>query len=136
VQTNLHLVVSELLAIAALCDDGAARVERLGPRLETTTLVFTSELHAIHELLYNPQRAPDEPVLGAILANLSSALNTLGEVLTCLPDSLRSSPALKIGLQSVSALANNICADCVPQVYAPTLTAWMDRIQQAAGTIT
>jgi hypothetical protein len=135
VQTNLHLVVSELLAIAVLCDDGAARLERLAPRLETTTLVFTSELHAIHELLYNPRWMPDEAVLGAILANLASALNTLGEVLTCLPLSLRHSPALSTGLQTLSALANDICADCVPQVYAPALTAWMDRIQQAARAI-
>jgi len=135
VQTNLHLVVSELLAIAVLCDDGAARVERLGPRLETTTLVFTSELHAVHELLYKPQQAPDEPVLGAILANLASALNTLGEVLRCLPTNLHESPALVTGLQTLNALANDICAECVPQVYAPTLTIWMDRIQQAARSI-
>ncbi|HJU11527.1 MAG TPA: potassium channel family protein [Candidatus Binataceae bacterium] len=135
VQTNLHLVVSELLAISALCDDGTSRVERLAPRLETTTLVFTSELYAIHELLYNPKRAPNEPVLGAILANLSSALNTLGEVLLCLPQNLRNSPALGTGLQTLSALANDVCADCVPQVYAPSLRAWMDRIQQAAHTL-
>ena len=135
VQTNLHLVVSELLAIAVLCDDGAARVERLSPRLETTTLVFTSELHAIHELLYNPQQAPEESVLGAILANLASALNTLSEVLHSLPNNLRQSPALETGLQTLSALAIDICADCVPQVYAPALTMWMDRIQQAARTI-
>jgi hypothetical protein len=132
VQTNLHLVVSELLAIAVLCEDGTARPERLAPRLETTTMVFTSELHTVHGLLYNPSEAPDEPVFGAILANLASALNTLGEVLLCLPDDLRKSPALKTGLQNMSALANDICADCVPQVYAPALTVWMDRIQQAA----
>ena len=135
VQTNLHLVVSELLAIALMCDDGAARVERLAPRLETTTLVFASELHAVHELLYKPQQAPDEPVLGAILANLASALNTLGEVLRCLPTNLHESPALVTGLQTLNALANDICAECVPQVYAPTLTIWMDRIQQAARSI-
>ena len=135
VQTNLHLVVSELLAIAMLYDDGAARLERLAPRLETTTLVFTSELRAVHELLYNPQEAPEESVLGAILANLASALNTLSEVLHSLPNNLRQAPALETGLQTLSALANDICADCVPQVYAPALTAWMDRIQQAARTI-
>ncbi len=135
VQTNLHLVVSELLAIAAACDDGAARLERVGPRLETTTLVFASELRAIHGLLYNPQRAPEEPVLGAILANLASALNTLGEVLLCLPHSLRRSPTLEGGLRTLSALSQDICAECVPQVYAPALTVWMDRIQEAARTI-
>jgi hypothetical protein len=135
VRTNLHLVVSELLAIAAICDDGAALVERLGPRLETTTLVFTGELRTVHKLLYNPQQAPDEPVLDAILANLASALNTLHEVLLCLPSNLRKSPVLEAGLRTLSALANDICADCVPQVYAPALTMWMDRIQQAARTI-
>jgi hypothetical protein len=135
VQTNLHLVVSELLAIAVLCDDGAARLERVGPRLETTTLVFSSELHAIHELLYNPRWMPDEAVLGAILANLGSALNTLGEVLSCLPYNLRSSAALRTGLQTVSILASEICANCVPPVYAPALTEWMDRIQQASRRI-
>jgi hypothetical protein len=135
VQANLHLVVSELLAIATLCDDGAARVERLGPRLETTTLVFTSELRTVHRLLYNPHNAPDESVLGAILANLASALNTLNAVLLCLPSNLRKSPVLEAGLRTLSALANDICADCVPQVYAPALTMWMDRIQQAARTI-
>jgi potassium channel LctB len=135
IQTNLHLVVSELLAISALCDDGVARVERLGPRLESTTLVFTSDLHAIHELLYNPHRVPNEAVLSAILANLASALNMLHELLGCLPLNLRTSPVLKAGLKTLSAHANDICADCVPQVYAPALRAWMDRIQQTARTI-
>ena len=135
VQANLHLVVSELLAIATLCDDGATRVERLGPRLETTTLVFTSELRTVHRLLYNPHQAPDEPVLGAILANLAAALNTLHDVLLSIPSNLRRSPGLESGLRTLSALAYDICADCVPQVYAPTLTLWMDKIQQAARTI-
>jgi hypothetical protein len=73
--------------------------------------------------------------LGAILANLASALNTLGEVLLCLPYNLRKSPVLETGLQTLSALTNDICADCVPQVYAPALTARMDKIQQPARTI-
>jgi hypothetical protein len=134
VQTNLHLVVSELLAIATLCDDGATRVAKLGPRLETTTLVFVSELHTVHALLFNPQQAPEEAVLGAILANLASALNTLGEVLRCLPHDLRT-PALETALRTLSSLASEICAECVPQVYAPALTVWMDRIQEAAHAI-
>jgi hypothetical protein len=135
IQTNLHLVVSELLAFTAMCDDGSVRVERLGPRLETTTLVFASELRTIHRLLYNPQQAPDEPVLGVILANLASALKMLHEVLPCLPDNLRQSPGLADGLRTLATLSQDICADCVPQVYAPALTVWMDRIQEVARTI-
>jgi hypothetical protein len=103
--------------------------------LETTTLVFTSELRTVHKLLYNPHQAPDEPVLGAILANLASALDSLNQVLLCLPANFRKSPVLESGLRTLSALANEICADCVPQVYAPALTMWMDRIQQVARTI-
>jgi ion channel len=135
VQTNLHLVVSELLAISALSDDGAARLGRLGPRLETTTLVFASELRTIHGLLYNPQQAPDGPVLGAILANLASALKTLGEVLLSLSHHVPRSQTLESELRTLSELSQEICADCVPQVYAPALTVWMDRIQEAARTI-
>jgi hypothetical protein len=135
VQTNLHLVVSELLAIAVLSQERGAQAEPLGLRLETTTLVFNSELRAVHELLYRPQQAPEEPVLGAILAALAAALNTLGEVLQRLPATVRKSPMLETGLRNLSGLANEICANCVPQVYAPELTVWMDRIQQAAHAI-
>jgi hypothetical protein len=135
VQTNLHLVLSELLAIAAVCNDNAMPVERFAPRFESVTLIFAGELRTVHALLYNPQRALDEQVLGAILANLASALNTLGEVLVCLPNTLHRSSTLEGGLRTLSALAEDICAECVPPVYAPALTVWMDRIQQAARTI-
>src|SRR5262249_1255386 len=136
VQTNLHLVVSELLAVGAACDNGAAQLTRLGPRLESTALVFAGELRAIHHLLYEPQEAPDELALSAILTNLSSALNTLREVLVGLPQSLGRSPILDDALRTISMLAQEICADCVPQVYAPGLRILMDRIQQTARTIT
>jgi Ion channel len=134
-QTNLHLVVSELLAIGAALDDGAPRTPRIKRRLESTTLVFVGELRAIHHLLYAPQQAPDEPVLGAILANLSSALNIMREVLLELPSTIGGSSTLEDTLRTVSSLAQEICADCVPQVYAPELKIWMDRVQQAARTI-
>jgi len=135
VQTDLHLVLSELLAIAAASSDGAAGVERLAPRLESATLIFAGELRTVHALLYNPQRTADEPVLGAILANLASALSTLGEVLLRLPPALRRSETLESGLRTLTTLAEDICADCVPPGYAPALTVWMDRIQETARTI-
>lgn len=134
-QTNLHLVVSELLAIGAAFDDGAHATPRIAWRLESTTLVFVGELRAIHHLLYAPPDAPDEPVLAAILANLSSALNIMREVLLELPSSIGRSPTLEDALKTVSSLAQEICADCVPQVYAPELKSWMDRVQQTALTI-
>jgi hypothetical protein len=135
VQTNLHLVLSELQAIATLCDEGTIQPQRVGARLESAVLVFGVELRAIHALLYSPQRAPEEAVLEAILVGLASALRTLGEVMTCLPSGFVRSPTLDSALKNIGALAEDICAECVPQVYAVALTVWMDRIQETARKI-
>ncbi len=132
VQTNLHLVLSELQSIAMLCDEGVAQPQRVGVRLESAVLVFGGELRAIHSLLYSPQRAPEEAVLEAILIALASALRTLSDVLTCLPLGFDRAPTLQSALGNIRALADDICAECVPQVYAPSLAMWMDRVQEAA----
>ena len=135
VQTNLHLVLSELQSIATLCDGGATQPQRVGARLESAVLVFGGELRAIHSLLYSPQHAPEEAVLEAILIALASALRTLSDLLTCLPPDFDRTPTLQNALRNICALAGDICAECVPQVYAPSLTTWMDRIQEIARKI-
>ncbi len=135
VQTNLHLVLSELQAISGECDNGVVQPARVGVRLESAALVFAGELRAIHALLFNPQSAPEEQVLEAILIALASALGTLSEFMTCLPTGVARSPALNGALGRISGLASDICGDCVPQVYAPALTAWMDQIQRTASRI-
>jgi len=135
VQTNLHLVLSELQSIATLCDEGVAHPQRVGARLESAVLVFGGELRAIHSLLYSPQRAPAEAVLEAILIALASAMRTLYDLLACLPVDFDRSPALQHALRNICALADDVCAECVPQVYAPGLTVWMDRIQETARKI-
>ncbi len=135
VQTNLHLVLSELQSIAMLCDEGVTQPQRVAARLESAVLVFGGELRAIHSLLYSPQRAPGEAVLEAILVALGSALRTLSDVMTCLPAGLDRSPTLQNALRNIRALADDICAECVPQVYAPGLTVWMDRVQETARKI-
>lgn len=132
VQTSLHLVLSELQAIAVMCADGTARPERVGPRLESAALVFASELRAIHDLLYRPQWAPPEQVLGAILAGLAASMRELSELLTCLPPGLHRSSTLQSALATLARLADEICGHCVPHAYAPALTVWMDRIQELA----
>lgn len=135
VQTNLHLVLSELQSIAMLCDEGVTQPQRVAARLESAVLVFGGELRAIHSLLYSPQRAPGEAVLEAILVALGSALRTLSDVITCLPAGLDRSPTLQSALRNIRALADDICADCVPQVFAPGLAKWMDRVQETARGI-
>lgn len=135
VQTNLHLVLSELQAIAAMCNDGAVRPERVGTRLESAALVFAGELRAIHDLLYRPQQMPEEPVLGAILASLAAALRELSDLLGCIPSGATRSSTFDTTLRTMARLANEICGECVPRAYAPALTVWMDRIQQTARTI-
>ena len=95
VQTNLHLVLSELQSISTLCDEGVTQPQRVGARLESAVLVFGGELRAIHSLLYSPQRAPEEAVLEAILVALASAVRTLSDLLTCLPPDFDRSPTLQ-----------------------------------------
>ena len=135
VQTNLHLVLSELQAIATMCDDGTVRPERVSVRLESAAMVFAGELRAIHDLLYRPQRAPAEPVLEAILAALAGAFRELTELLACLPTTFVRSTTLDGSLRIMARLADEICGECVPHAYAPALTMWMDRVQEAARRI-
>jgi hypothetical protein len=135
VQTNLHLVISELQSIATLCDDPDARLDRMGSRYESAVLVFAGELRAIHQLLYQPRNAAPEPILEAILVSLASALGTLIELIACTPGGFARSAALDGALTTISELAQDICAECVPQVYAPALTVWMDRIQLTARKV-
>ena len=135
VQTNLHLCLSDFLAIAMICDGSSTPSERIAARLDSATLVFVGEMSTIHDLLYEPQRMPDDRVLAAILANLASALGTLCDLLRCLPSGFSYSPVLGDSLKRVSSLAEEICSDCVPGSYAPTLADWMDRIREAAQRI-
>jgi len=135
VQTNLHLVLSELQMVAAMCDDRTCRPERMSARLDSVTLVFAGELRAIHTLLYRPYQAPEEPVLGAILTSLTASLYELSELLGLLPGGFTRSPILEETLKTVARLADEICGECVPQNYAPALTVWMNRIQEIARRI-
>jgi len=135
VQTNLHLVLSELQSISTLCDEGVTQPQRVGARLESAVLVFGGELRAIHSLLYSPQRELQEAALEAILVALASAIEALSDLLSCLPPDFDRSSTLQQALRNICVLADDICAECVPQVYAPGLTIWMDRIQQTARKI-
>lgn len=135
VQMYLHLVFTELQAIAVMCTDGKTQPARISARLENAVLVFTGELRAIHALLYRTHQAPEEAVLAAILASLAASLRELSELLTCLPPDFTRSPTLTETLGTLARFANEICSECVPQVYAPALTLWMDRIQEIGRQI-
>ncbi|MBI2080530.1 MAG: hypothetical protein HYT86_02215 [candidate division NC10 bacterium] len=132
VRTNLHLVLSELQAIAAMAAEPGARPDRILPRIESAATVFAGELQAIHDLLYRPQQVPDEQVLESILANLCAGLRELSDVLRRLADAPQQSATLKTNLRAMSALANEICGHCVPRTYTQALTGWMDQIQDLA----
>jgi potassium channel LctB len=135
IQTNLYMVLSELQTIAMMYTDGVAPPERINARLESAALVFAAELRTVHYLLYRPQQAPEEPVLAGILAILASALNALSDCLHSRPADSATSPLLDDSRKTLSTLAGEICGTCVPAVYAPALTLWMDRIQEIAVRI-
>jgi len=135
VQASFHLVLGDLQTIGMMCEEKMVRPERIGARLESAALVFAGELRTTHDLLYRPQWAPEEAVLGSILASLDASLRALREVLACLPPTVRRSPALAAAFDEVAVLADEICGECVPHDYAPSLKVWMDRIQETARGI-
>lgn len=135
VRTNLHLVVSEIQEIAALCGDGRKAPASMQTRIESAAAVFTGELRAIHDLLYRPQETPDEDVLESILAHLEGGLREFGNLLACVSEESRQAPALAANVRVLASLASEICGSCVPREYAPHLKVWMDRIQADAGEL-
>ena len=128
VQTNLHMVISDMLAITAMCEVQKPP-SRIATRLESAVRIFNGEIRAIHDLLYQRQLVVEERVLAAILANLYSALNVLSELLQSLPPGFVRSQLLTIVLDELTSLAGEICASCVPHEYTPRLVFWMDRIE-------
>lgn len=135
VQSNLHVVISELLAINSLCEARAMPLQRIATRLDSAVLLFLGELRTTHDLLYQPRLLVEEGVLGSILANLASALDVLAELLACLPSEFARSQPFELALGNLTRLADDICGSCVPHAYTPRLTFWMDRIQNTSRRI-
>ena len=136
VRTNLHLVRREVQATARLCEGQEVAPPEAVARVESAAMIFVGELHAVHDLLYRPQLAPDESVLEAILAGLASVFREFSELLKCVPaQRAEYPPALRSSLATMSRLAREICGDCVPRAFAPGLRTWMDQIQRIAGQL-
>jgi Ion channel len=136
VRTNLLLVRTELQATAGLCEGREIAPPAALARVESAAMVFVGELHAVHDLLYRPQDAPEEAVLEAILAGLASVFREFNELLLCVqPQRANQSPALSTSIKVMSRLAREICGDCVPREFAPALRTWMDQIQTMAGEV-
>jgi Ion channel len=134
VETNLHMVISEILSITASCE-AKAPLNRISTRLESAGLLFLGELRTTRDLLYQPRLVVEEGVLAAILATLASALSVLADLLACLPPEFARSQPLTITLNRLTGLAEEICGECVPHTYTPRLVFWMDRIQATARRI-
>jgi hypothetical protein len=135
VQSNLHVVISELLELSAQCETPTVPVHRLATRLHSTVWLFLSELRTTHDLLYQPRLMVEEIVLASILGNLASALEVLAELMNCLPADFTRTDRLEIALGSLTRTAEDICGNCVPHEYTPRLIFWMDRIQETARRI-
>jgi hypothetical protein len=135
VQSNLHIVISELLSLTSICEAPTMPIHRVSARLDSTVLLFVGELRTTHDLLYQPRLMVEEGTLSSILANLASALDVLAELLTCLPQGFARSQPLEVALATLTRLAEDICGNCVPHAYTPRLMFWMDRIQNASRRI-
>jgi hypothetical protein len=132
VRTNLHLVFSDIGSVQQLQAEQGVLPELVLRRLESTVRVFRGELRAVHDLLYRCRVMPDEETMESLLANLVICLQGLTDIDTALPTR---SANLNLGLRSISSLANEICGECVPHVYAPRLKDSMDQIQELARKI-
>ena len=135
VQSNLHTVIRELIDLTSICEGSSMPLNRLNARLVSLLLIFQGEARTTHDLLYQPRLMVEEGVLASILANLSSALDVLAELLTCLPPAFTRSQSFEIALGNTIRLADDICSNCVPHEYTPRLKFWMDRIQARARAI-
>jgi len=136
VRTNLLLVRAELQATARLCEGSEMTPPEALSRVESAAMVFVGELHAVHDLLYRPHSTPDEAVLEAILAGLASVFREFMELLACVQLQRGSrTPALLSSIRTMGRLANEICGDCVPREFAPSLRSWMDQIQRMAAEV-
>jgi hypothetical protein len=136
VRTNLLLVRTELQATARLCEGRDIPPPEAIARVESAAMVFVGELHAVHDLLYRPQDTPEEAVLEAILAGLASVFREFNELLACVQaQRAERPPALASSVRTMSRLAREICGDCVPREFAPSLRTWMDQIQRMAGEV-
>ena len=134
IETNLHMVISELLSITAMTETKAP-LNRITTRLESSVILFSGELRTTRDLLYQPRLMVEEGVLAAILATLASAMNVLAELLALLPPEFSRSQPLTITLDRLTVLAEEICGECVPHTYTPRLVFWMDQIQATAKRI-
>ncbi|HUK40448.1 MAG TPA: potassium channel family protein, partial [Candidatus Acidoferrales bacterium] len=132
VRTNLHLVLSDLEMIDQMTHEYSALPSHVLKRLESSERVFTGELKTIHDLLYRTRLLPEEDALESLLANVTLCLSTLIDLVN---SQTQRSAALNADLKTISNLANEICGECVPRVYAPALKQWMDQIQELAKKI-
>jgi hypothetical protein len=129
VRTNLHLVFSDLGSVQQLPVESGVLPELVLRRLESTVRVFRGELGAVHDLLYHCRVMPDQETMESLLANLIICLQGLADI----DHSLQSRSAnLSAGLRSITHLANEICGECVPRVFAPELKQSMDQIHELA----
>ena len=136
VRTNLLLVRAELQATARLCEGREMAPPEAVARVESAAMVFVGELHAVHDLLYRPQQAPEEPVLEGILAGVTSVFREFLELFACVQaQRAERTAALAASTTAMARLAREICGDCVPREYAPALRTWMDQIQRMAGDV-
>lgn len=132
VRTNLHLVFSDLGAVQQLQAEQGALPGQVMRRLESTVRVFRGELQTVHDLFYKAGIEPDEEALESLLANLVICLQSLVEISASRPAGDGESAALEAGLRAIGNLAQEICGECVPRVYAPALKESMDQIQELA----
>lgn len=134
VRTNLHVLLAEFQSISVDRTAGHLATARVMGRLESASSMFLAELRVILDLLYRPQRTPDETMLEAVLTELAADLREFSLVLE---EAGPERPAqLHSNLHVIQGLSDEICSECVPNQYAHQLRKLMDEIQQLSRQLT
>jgi len=136
-QTNLHMVLSELQLVSSECKEGDIARKHLISKIESAAMVLSGELRAIHDLLHRPQQNPADAVLVVLLANLVACLSELKYIVDTsdLTSRMSESSMLTEILLTIHSLSNDICADCVAHEYTDELKIWLDLVQEQSSSL-
>lgn len=132
VQTNLSYVIRDLQAVVSAYRDQSLDQRAAANRVESIIMIFTLELRTVYDIFYRPQQQPDAQTLEHVLASVAVSLQELQRVAEYFEN--ENVASWRSTLADTARLATQICGECVPLSYAPSLTRWMDQIQGVASS--
>jgi rhodanese-related sulfurtransferase len=131
-RTNLHLVLSELSEISGDCSNPAVSRRRVRTRIEGVAMIFAGEMQAVRDLVRGGGTGggrADSAALETLFACVTSGLEELTHLLTCLPSGEPRPASLRRSLRRIAQVGSELCGVCRPDL-TPAVRSWMDQIHR------